>query len=172
MAISLSLDLARIPGASTLLAKLDSYKASFLSVPANVNAALDKLALVRAAMTRNNAPPSALADAQTVDAHLRQVQTEWNVAAATYQQIDSARQSGHVSLDLITSAGTLVASVGYVLANQRTLMSSVDSLAAKYLTAAQRQQLAVAGLGSGGLSFTTYALLGALAYLVVSRRRG
>lgn len=175
MALGLSLSLNMIPGVSGLLAKLDGLKASFLAVPANVNAALDKLALVRQAMAQNGAPPSAQSDALTVEQHLNQIKSEWSVAAASEQQIANARNHGGLSLDNITAAGTLVTSMAYVLSNMNSLQASVDNLAAKYLTPAQRQavnQKYSSGMfNTGGGSLLPLLLIGGAA-LYLSRRRG
>jgi hypothetical protein len=165
--ISLSLD--SIPGLSSLLGKLDSLKADFLAVPAAVNAALDRLALVRQAMVANSAPPSAQSDALGVEQHLRQVLSEWSVAATSLQNLDAARRAGSLSLDTVINAGHLLTSFTYVRNNTKTLMSSVDALASRYLTPAQVASLnkprMAAGLGLG-----TLALVGAVAWLVGSRR--
>lgn len=166
MALGLSLPVNIIPGASSLLAKVDGLKASFMSVPARVNTALDKLTIVRQAMARNGAPPSAQSDALTVEQHLRQVQSEWAASATDYQKLNTTGLS--LSVDTLTTATRLLASAGYVLSNMDSLQASVDALAAKYLTAQQRQQVNAQYAGTiGGLSLGTLALIGVGAYLLI-----
>lgn len=160
-----------IPGVSAALSQIDNLKAQFLAVPQTINTALDRLAAVRQAMAKNAAPLSAQSDAMQVEQHLRAVQSEWDVAASSLQRLDQARQaSGLLSLDSITAAGSLAASMSYVLANRNTLLSSVDALAAKYLTA-QQQQTIRTGVSTGASSSLVPLLLaGALAFVIIRRR--
>lgn len=168
--LGLSIPLQAIPGVGSLLAKLDGYKAQFLAVPDRVNKALDRLSVVRQVMAQNNAPPSAQSDALKVEQTLKRVQGEWGASAAQLQQLQTA--GANVSLDTITTAGHLVSSMTYVLSNMKTLESSVDALAAKYLTTAQQLQVNTFTPSSGaGLSMTTVALIGLGAYFLLGRRR-
>jgi len=167
MALGLSLSLDSIPGVSSLLSKLDSYKAQFLGVPDRVNKALDKLAYVRQAMAQNHAPPSAQSDALNVQQHLQQVKSEWDVAAKSFSALQAS--GAHVSLDTITTAGNLITSVTYVLGNTNSLESSVNNLAAKYLN--QNQQQTLSSMTGGGVSLGTLALVGVGLYLL-TRNRG
>jgi hypothetical protein len=60
--------------------------------------------------------------------------------------------------------------MSYVLANRNTLLSSVDALAAKYLTA-QQQQTIRTGVSTGASSSLVPLLLaGALAFVIIRRR--
>ncbi len=164
-----------IPGVSNVLSQVDSMKAQFLAVPQTINTALDRLAAVRQAMARNGAPLSAQSDAMQVEQHLRDVRTQWDAAASSLQRVEQARAaSGTLSLDTLTAAGTLVASMSYVLANRNTLLSSVDALAAKYLTAQQqtqiRQGVSTAGLMGGASSLLPVLAVGVLAFMLIRRR--
>lgn len=159
MALGLSISLTSIPGVSALLQKVDSYKATFLGIPDRVNKAMDKLAYVRAAMTSNNAPPSAQSDALAVQQHLQQVKDEWNVAAQSLNTLQT--QGISISLDTLAVATNLITSMTYVIGNTSSLESSVNALAAKYLTA---QQQAAAGGGMGGLG--TLALVVGVGYIL------
>lgn len=172
MALGQSFSINVIPGVSTVLQKLDGLKASFMDVPNRANAALDKLALVRTAMARNNAPPSAQSDALVVKQHIDQVKSEW---AASVNDFAKLQTTGiNLSLDTITTATHLLTSATYVLSNMKTLESSVDTLASKYLTAQQRQAINAAGGGAGaGLgSIGTVAIVLVGAYLLFGRNRG
>lgn len=168
MALGLSLSLGSLPGVSSLLAKVDSYKAAFLAVPERVNKALDKLAFVRQAMAQNNAPPSAQSDALNVKQHLDQVKSEWTVASSAFAKLQGA--GANLSLDTVVTAGHLLTSISYVLGNTSSLEDSVNNLAAKYLTPTQQQQLTRGG-GLGGASLGTLALLG-VGLFVLTRNRG
>lgn len=168
MALGLSIPLEAIPGVGSLLKQLDSYKAQFLAVPDRVNRALDRLSVIRQALAANKAPPSAQSDALSVEQSLRQVQSEWNASATDFAHIQSAGMN--LSLDTVTTAGHLVASVSYVLGNMKTLESRVEGLASKYLTAQQVQQ-ANAVAPASGMSPTTLVALALGAYLLLGRRR-
>ena len=168
--LGLSIPLDAIPGVGSLLSKLDSYKAQFLAVPDRVNKALDRLSVVRQVMAQNNAPPSAQSDAMAVEQTLRKIQGEWSASASQFQQLQQGGVS--VSLDTVLQAGHLLSSVTYVISHMKTLESSVDALASKYLTTAQRQQLdTYTPSPSGGMSAGTLALVALGAYFLLGRRR-
>jgi hypothetical protein len=160
MALGLSISLTSIPGVSTLLQKVDSYKATFLGVPDRVNRAMDKLAYVRSAMTANGAPPSAQSDALAVQQHLQQVKDEWGVAASSLNTLQT--QGLSISLDTLAIATNLITSMTYVLGNTASLESSVNALAAKYLS--PQQQAAVGGGGLGGIG--SLALVVGIGYIL------
>lgn len=159
MALGLSLSLDSIPGVSSLIQKVEQQKAAFLSVPDRVNKALDKIGAVRQAMAANNAPPSAQSDALQVQQHLQQVKNEWNVSAGSLQTLQT--QGLHLSLDTLTTATHLITSMSYVLGNTSSLETSVNNLAAKYLSSAQQR-----ALGGGGVSLATLALGAGVIYIL------
>ena len=168
MALGLSIPLDAIPGVGSLLAKLDSYKAAFLAVPDRANKALDRLTLVRHTMAANNAPPSAQSDALGVEQTIKRVQTEWSAAASELSQLQAG--GVHISLDTITTAGHLLSSVTFVLSNMKTLESSVDALASKYLTADQQRQLNAYTPSSAGTSPLVWLAVAVGAYYLLGRR--
>jgi len=168
MALGLSLSLSSIPGVSSLLSQLDSYKAAYLAVPARIRSAGDKLTLVRQAMAANGAAPSAQSDALTVQQHLTDVQNEWNASANDYAQISAA--GGSIGLSTLAVGARLLASVTYVLGNMSSIESSVNNLASKYLSASQQAQVNVKYAGTiGGSSMLEYLLIGGAAYLLLRK---
>lgn len=155
-----------------LLDKLDALKGKFLAVPANVRAALDKLARVRMAINSQGAIPAEINNAaQAVENNLKRVQTEWNQAAERFTQLDDMRRTQSLlNLDGAQLASSLALSAGYVLKNADSSIAAVDALANKYLSADQQQSLNVASAGVSGISLPFLAVIGAAAYMFMRRR--
>jgi hypothetical protein len=168
MALGLSLSLSSIPGVSSLLSQLDSYKAAYLAVPARIKTASDKLTIIRQAMAASGASPASQSDALTVTQHLADVQSEWNASASDYSQLSTS--GGSIGLGTLALGAKLLSSVTYVLSNMSSIESSVNNLGAKYLTPTQQAQVNMkyaSTIGGGG--WMEYALLGGLAYLVLRK---
>lgn len=168
MALGLSISLSSIPGVSSVLSQLDSYKAAYLAVPARIKTAGDKLVIIRQAMAAGGASTSAQSDALTVSQHLADVQSEWNASANDYSQISSS--GGSIGLGTLAIGAKLLASVTYVLSNMSSIESSVNNLASKYLSPSQQAQVNMkyaSTITSGG--WAEYLLLGGLAYVVLRK---
>lgn len=162
-----------IPGVKSALDKLDAQKAKFLSVPANVRAALDRLGRIRVIVPKNGPVTVEFQEAsQIVEQNLKQTQIQWETAAERFSMLDTMRRtgSGSVSADTILLASQLLTSVGYVIKNADSNIAAVERLADKYLTAEQRNQLSIQTTGvKRGVSMPLVLGIVAAAYFL--RRR-
>jgi hypothetical protein len=166
----------RLPGVSSLLDKLDGQKAKFLSVPANVRAALDKLARVTMLASKSHSiTVEESSELQQVKNNLERLQAEWDTSATRYAQLDSLRQKqSSLSGDVIAMASQLVLSAGYVIKNADRSVAAVDSIARKHLTADQLATLRIqtSGSSSGGSGVTLSAVAAFLAIVAFFRGFG
>lgn len=140
-----------LPIPQKLMDQLDGMKAKFLAVPMQMRMALERLGKLRVILNRGAAvPPAVNAECQTVEQRLKRVQAEWQSSADAFASIDRMRAGGAT---LLTTEGILLAanlakSASYVIKNADASSAAVETLAFKYLTQAQRDELGVRGSGT------------------------
>lgn len=171
MGLSISLD--SIPGVASVVAKLDSLRNDFLSIPGRLTVVRNKLSRGAALMSQNGVASGASAKAAELLNDSRAYGAQWETSASEFNSLTQERQAGSLlSLNSAATAVSLVTHVTTLLGNVRRLESDTDALLSANLTDAQKRDV----LSSRSVAATAYPLaliagIGLLYYFASGRRR-